>query len=250
QQQARVKFTNAKAKWNECEDSETAECEQVRNNIKVGSKNFLGNSADAIIKHLERIKAKIEGSENLTDEEVEEILAEIDAKIAELEALKEKAEAAETKEEIREAAQEIRDAWKPIRNRAIYWAARLTNAKMGFITGKMVQLENRLEKTVEKMETNGKDVSEIEPLLEEFHSLLVSAKENHEAGVEAWKEFKESGEQAQHAEAKRLMNQARKDAVEAHKVLKQIVREIKEAKGTQEFAETEDEVEEEDEEEE
>ena len=237
QQSAREKFNNAKVKYNECEDSETGECDQVRENIKAGAKNFLGNSADAIIKHLEKIKAKIESDERLTEEEATELVAEIDSKIEEIEEAQATAESAETKEEIVAAAKAVNAAWKPIKNRALYWVGRLINARMGGIIVKVEHLEERIIKTLDKMEANGKDVSGIDTLLDEFHALLTSAKDNFDLAKENYLQFKETGEKTYLDEGKEYMNLARKDVESAHSKLKDIVRAIKEANGTEELDE-------------
>jgi len=237
QQQARTKFTNAKLKLNECEDSETAECNQVRQNIKTGSKNFLGNSAEAIISHLEKIKNQIQANERLSEEEVTELVAEIDAKITEVEEAQTTAETAETKQEIVESAKKINSAWKPIRNRAMYWTGKLINAKMGGIVVKMEHLEERLMKTLDKMEAKGKDVSGLDPLLDEFHALLTSAKDHFDEAKESYTQFKETGDKTYLDEGQTHMNEARKDLVEAHKKLKEIVRAIKANNGSEELEE-------------
>lgn len=237
QQQARTKFTNAKLKIKECEGSETTECNQVRQNVRTGSKNFLENSADVIIRHLEKIKNQIQANERLSEDEVAELVAEIDAKITEVEEAKTTAETAETKQEIIESAKKINSAWKPIRNRALYWTGRLINAKMGGIVVKMEHLEERLMKTLDKMEAKGKDVSGIDPLLDEFHALLTSAKDHFDEAQESYKQFKETGDKTYLDEGKTHMDEARKDLVEAHEKLKEIVRAIKSTDGSEELEE-------------
>lgn len=234
---AKDKFVNAKNRFKECEGSETAECNQVRQNVQTGAKNFLGNSADVIIRHLEKIKNQIQANEKLSEEEVAELVAEIDAKIAEIKEAKATAETAETKAEIVSAAKAINAKWKPIKNRAMYWAGRLVNARMGGIVVKMEHLEDRLLRALDKMEENGKDVSEIDPLIDEFHTLLESAKTHFDESQESYKQFKETREKTYLDAGKTHMNEARKDLVAAHKKLKEIVRSIKVAQGTEELDE-------------
>lgn len=234
---SRENFAKAKLRLQECQEEDAADCGQVRGNIQSKAKNFLGNSGDAIIRHLEKIKNKIQTNTRLTEEEASDMISEIDAKITEIEDAKAKAESAETKKEVIAAAKAINAAWKPIRNRALYWSGRLINARMGGIVVKMDHLENRLKKAVDKMEEKGKDVSGIDAMVDEFHELLVSAKDNFDQSKEKYKQFKETNDKAYLTEGKKYMNLARNDLVAAHKKLKEIVRAIKAAKGADELSE-------------
>jgi len=238
---AREKFQLAKEEYKACQDSDTEECTQMKDAIKERSKNFLLHSADMVIQHLEKIKSKIETSERLTEEEVAEITADIDVKIAEIEEAKAAVEAAETKEEIKAAAKQMRDAWKPIRLRAMYWIGHIINARMGGIIVKVDHLNERLEKTLEKMEENGKDTSVAEGLIDEFNALLESAKDNFETSKEHYQDFKETKSKESLEEGKKYMRLAKEDLVDAHKKLKEIVRAIKEANGDEELEEAEEE---------
>lgn len=237
QANARQKFVNAKQALKKCAGDETEACTQVREDIKAGANDFLIRSADAIITHLEKVKNKIETNADLTDEEAAEMIANIDAKIQELEDAKAQVEAAETKEEILDAAKTIRDAWKKIKFRAVYWAGNLINARMSGILVKAEHLEERLMRALDKMEENGKDVSEIDPLIDEFHTLLTSARDNFESAKENYRQFKETDDKTYLDEGKKQMNSARKDLVAAHKKLKEIVRAIKATQGTEELEE-------------
>ncbi|MBL7100610.1 MAG: hypothetical protein ISS23_01505 [Nanoarchaeota archaeon] len=241
QKTARAKFVNAKQMLKTCQE-DTEGCVQVRQNIRTGAVNFLGNSADAIIRHLEKIKNKIQTNPRLTEEEVDDIVSEIDAKIQEIEDAKAQIESAETKEEIVASAKVINAAWKPIKNRATYWAGRLINAKMGGIIVKIEHLESRLRLAVEKMEEQGKDVSGIEPMIDEFHELLVSAKGHFDLAVENYKQFKETDDKTYLNEGKKEMDLARQDLNAAHKKLKEIVRTIKSSRGTDELGEATEEM--------
>lgn len=237
QVEAKEDFVQTRLRLKECEGSDTAECVQVRESIETKARNFLGNSADAIITHLEKIKNKIQTNTRLTEEEVNELVSEIDAKIQKLEDAKAESETAETKEGIVEAAKTINAAWKPVKTRSLYWAGRLINSRMGGIVEKMEHLEERLKRTLERMEESGKDTSEIDPLIDEFHSLLTSAKDNFDSAKENYQQFKETEDKTYLDTGKRYMNEARNNLVEAHKKLKEIVRAIKTAEGSDELKE-------------
>ena len=91
------------------------------------AKQGLLRAADAIIAHLEKVKSKAQESEQLSEEEVNGIVADLDAKIAEINDAKAAVEAATTKEEIREQAKKINAAWKRIKAKAEQHARNLVN---------------------------------------------------------------------------------------------------------------------------
>lgn len=237
---AHTKFLDAKQRLVTC----TENCEELETEILQNAKDFLINTADSIITNLEKVKNKVESSEDLTEEEASEIITKIETEIQELEDAKAAVEAAETKEEFREATKTILTAWKKIKRHVYLHVGKLVNARHGGIVVKLKHLELRLQKVLEKMEEAGKDTSEIQPMVDEFHSYLVSAEENFQLAKEKFNEFEElpepKGEEgsALIKEAQSYMNEARKSLEAAHKKLKEIVSAIKEAEGATELAET------------
>lgn len=237
---AHTNFLDAKQRLATC----TENCEALETEILQNAKDFLINTADSIITNLEKVKNKVESSEDLTEEEASEIIAKIETEIQELEDAKAAVEAATTKEEVRRAANTILTAWIKIKRHTYLHVGQLVNTRHGGIVVKLKHLELRLQKALEKMEEAGKDTSEIQPMIDELHSYLVSAEENFQLAKEKFQEFKElpepKGEKgsALIKEAQSYMNEARKSLEAAHKKLKEIVKAVKEAEGAIELAET------------
>ena len=61
------------------------------------AKNYLSRVADALVNHLEKMKAKVQESKNIPEDRATKITAEIDAQIAETNSIKADANAATTK---------------------------------------------------------------------------------------------------------------------------------------------------------
>ena len=188
--EAQAKFNETKTKLAECKDSETEECKQLQEEAKTRAKEILANTADRIIEHLNKIKAKAEENEDMTEEEASEIIAKIDEQITQIQNAKASAEAAETKEQVIEAAKTIRQAWLKIKNSIKAQAGRVVNARIGGIIVKSRQLEVKLERTLERLTEQGVDTSAIEGLIDDFNAKISQAKTSYESAVEKFKEAK------------------------------------------------------------
>ncbi|MFH1332100.1 MAG: hypothetical protein ABIH63_02330 [archaeon] len=250
-EQAKLRFQERQRLREMCEDLEN--CNITEEDMIESAKNFLGNSADAIIEHLNKVKSKIEENDDLTEEEAQEMIEKIDAKIAEIQAAKEQAQNATTKEEIREAAQKINAAWKNIKQLTHVHANALINARIGGIVVKSEQLKEKLERILARMEENNKSIEDIQPLIDEYEAKLKLAQEEYEAAVQKYREFWAAEDKPEAKdkleEAKQLMEEAKEALKEANEKLREIIKAIKEANGEQEIEE-ENEEEDEDEEEE
>jgi chromosome segregation ATPase len=228
-QTAKERYAQAKSMVREvkgviakCREEDGSErCVQARSQIKVHSKDFLSNTADRIINVLEKLKAKVEANEDLTEEQAAEMIEDIDAKIAEIQAAKESAENltnVSTKQEIQEAARVLKQKWVKTRVVAKRNAGRLVNEKIGGIIVRAEKLQVKLERILAKLESQGYDTSGIEDKLAEFDAEITAANEKYEA---ARAQLETRGE------ANRLMKEARQNLKNAHFILKDIFFSIK-----------------------
>ncbi len=102
-------FVKTKERLNMCNNSNSTECEEARENIQKHAIEVVIKSAERLITHLNKIKYQIQNTEEMNETRAEEIIANIDSAIEELESAKTQAEEATTKEEIKEVAQMIRN---------------------------------------------------------------------------------------------------------------------------------------------
>ena len=242
---AKLKVNATKTLIKECKNDDSIECNEIRKDVKRNSKDFLLKSADKVITFLGRLAERVKSS-NIDDEIKEVILEDIGQDITDLEAAKdviENLDGNSTDEEIREAAQTIKKIWRNAKIHAKKALGMLTNAKIGNIIHRAEKLEEKLGRTISRLEEQGYDVSEIEELVEDFKEKVDEAKEKYE---EAKKEFQNNNIE----EAHKLVKEAHRLLREAHDTLKQIFRQIKGIEQSGEEVEAEEVEAEEDEEEE
>ncbi len=237
-EQARLRFKERQEIRKQCK---IGNCNVTDEELIEHAKNFLGNSADAIIEHLNKVKGKIQENEDLTEEEAADMIAKIDAKIAEIQEAKEQVENATTKEEIREAAHKINAAWKNIKQLTTFHANVLINARIGGIVIKSEHLKEKLDRILARMEENGKDVTDIQPLIDEFEAKIDLAKEKYEAAIDKFKEFRDTEDTDKLREAQDFMKEAKKALQEANEKLREIIKAIKNKNGQQEIEEEQEE---------
>jgi hypothetical protein len=243
----RVKEKNAelaqiKNRFRECQDVDTEECDEIRAKTLEHAKAILTNSAEAMIAHLEKIKEKVEANDDLSEEEAEKIIEDIDVAIERLQNAIDRVEAAETIEEVKEAGKEIKKVWLKFKPWAKRHAARVLHAALGDIIVRSEHLENKLMCSLDAMEEQGIEVSDLEAKVEEFSDLIDNAKEKHAEAMELFKEAAEiktetpTDEEAEKVsdlvqQAQELLKEARASLKEAHVKLVEIVKGIREAGG-------------------
>lgn len=207
--------------------------------LKEYAKKYLITAADAIINHLEKIKSKIEQSQNIDEEEASNLIKDINAKIEEIENAKLKIGDATTKEEIREAAKIINAAWKRIRIKSEFYVSVLVNKKIEEIIKRSEQLEKKLENILAEMEEKNLNVQSIEEKLTKFSEKIDEARIKFKQSQEKFKEAKSTGviEDLQKLifESKSLAKDSRILLKEAHNILIEIIKDIRTLDKTVDF---------------
>jgi len=232
------KWNQAKLRLREAckDDSESEECQDLTEEAIEKAKEFLHNTVDRIIAHLEQIQSKVEASESISEERVEEILEDIEEKISKLEDLKDEIDAATTKEEIKEIAKKLDRIWKTAKHRAVAYAAHIMNTRVDVIIKKSEILEQKLDCALAELEEAGEETDEISDNIDEFSELVASAKEKWADAKDLYKEIRELKSDEDRdlekirelsAEMKELVKDAHEDLREAHKLLVGIYRDIR-----------------------
>ena len=198
------------------------------------NQNFVLNKVDKIINTLEKIKAKVESTEDLSEEEKAEIVSSIDKEIAAIEAAKDTLENSEDDEAIKVATETIKNAWKKTQKAMKRNVNRLIGAKIGGILNKIDKLEIKLDRILERLG----EPADLEALNSEFQSHIDAAEASFESARTAFA----SGEMQEMTD---YLREAHSHLKEAHFVLRDLVTGIRGEGG-----DLDDEVEEEDEEEE
>jgi chromosome segregation ATPase len=254
-QQAKERYQEAKQKYLETKERvrelRTAiqecvegDCESTKKQFRIHSRDVLIHLSDVVLETLNKLKDKISSSE-MTEEEKEQLLADIEAQITgvqEAKAVLENLSDDLTREEVKEAIKTIKDAWSAAKPQIELGVGKLVGAKLGNIIVKTEQLETKFNRIRDCLETKGQDVSALDSYLEEFNGKLSEAKEH-------WGTAREQFGQARNAEnvqaavraAHQHQTQARNLIKEAREDIRNIVGEIKGLNG---LGETEEEAEE------
>jgi hypothetical protein len=244
-QTAKSNIEKARNTINRCRDAESEECTQAANQMKLHSKNFLESTADRVLNILEQLKAKVEANEDLTEEEASEMLSNIDEQIQKIEEAKDTIENLDnesTKEDIREAANTIKEAWRETKVIAKQRAGRIVNAKVGGIIVQIEHVKEKLDRIIERLKNEGYEIEGIEQIYADFEVELEKAGENYEKARELYQSAAAPGEIDEvMKQANDYMRKAKQHIQNAHKMLRNLVINIKGLQNGQRLLETSDE---------
>lgn len=196
---------------------------------------FLLASSDKILELLNNLRDRVDASDA---ENKDETLADIDAAITSMTDAQATVEGINTdtatREEIKAAAQQMQDAWKDAREILKKGAGHVVTARVGLVVKRMDALQDKLDRIVARLEANGADMSATVELQAQFETKLDSA----EANLKTAKDLYASGDVKAAHDA---LVTANTDLKDAHKLLKEIVKSIRDATkpGDFEKAETE-----------
>ena len=208
------------------EDKESEECQEAKNKVKVHAKESMQKAAETALAQLEKVKSRVEESESLSDEEATEILGKVDDKMAEMQDLQARIEALgedATREEYQAVAKELRKVMKRLGKHIKSQVGKLVNGRMGGVIVRAKHLDAKLDRLLERMEEAGKDTTQVEPLVDEFHDALDAA---HEAYKKAKDAFRINNAEAGHT----ALKEVHANLKNAHTILKEIVQAVKSEK--------------------
>ncbi|MBT3406640.1 hypothetical protein HN419_05755 [Candidatus Woesearchaeota archaeon] len=213
-----------KAKFETCEDDGT--CEELKKKNKKDAKPYLLNTADMILEKLYNIRARVVSySENL--EHPHEILERLDYAIEQVESAKAEVEALDddaTREELIGAANTIKKAWKNVKHIAEKSLGDIAYKRVHNLVIKMSGLSVKFTKITEALDKRGQDVSDLQPMVDEYNERIGYARDELSLAKQALYD----GD----AEANKHLKNSHTSALAAHQMVKKIVREIRELRGT------------------
>ena len=242
----RQRFEGAKEKFNEAKDELKNEREKLNEAKKKGdeksalehAKNYLLRAADALINHLEKIKAKVQESPNINDETEVKIVAEIDAQISEINSIKAEVQAATTKEQVKDIAKKLRSKWNSIVHLIRLYSGRVVSARVEGIVNQGLVLEKQLDNVLQKAKERGINVS-VSAEMELFSQKIAASRDKFKQAQDKLTEalgLRAKGEPAESdklkvliEESNQLLKESRDSLKEAHDLLKTIVKKIKAA---------------------
>jgi hypothetical protein len=240
---ARNRFEETKGLYQACkDDAKSEDCLAAKEEIKESWREKLLGHTDILIEHFEKLKSKIESNENMAEDEAVEVIAWLDGKIAEANEIKVKIEAGETKDELVAAAKELDQLWKKSKNRVRAQAGKVVTDKFAGIIVQAKQLEVKLNNILERMESNGYDVSVVEDEVEAFHTHIVDAQTAFEEAKDLYNQMADSDDAKDLREqAADKVKEAKDQLTEARDSLREILKKIKEVNSSADLEDSEEE---------
>ncbi|MBT4541201.1 hypothetical protein HOC35_06845 [Candidatus Woesearchaeota archaeon] len=232
-----------KAKERRSKFLEVRENKDVSEEEKVESaKEYLVEKIELVMRHLDKLKERVESAENMDEERAKAIVERIDGEMVKLEDLIEKTKAAQTKQDIRAIADRLKKIWKGFNPVTKGYAVGLMHAKVNDIIVRSNQLEKKLDSMIESAELRDIDVSVVDEKVDEFSEKIERARqayaESKEQLQEAW-DFRKTLTDATDADVEKYkslvqysndsLKEARQLIKEANELLKEIIKELKEA---------------------
>jgi hypothetical protein len=194
------------------------------------AKNFLLRSIDAMVAHLEMVKARVDIARALSEEEKAEIAETLDSYISYLEEKKQEAEQAGNREELVSTAKDVREKWKEARVEIKKITGKIIISRIDRVLERGEEIGEKLESRIDVLKQEGYDTTELEALLADYMEHLSLAREKRDKAKEKFAEIS-SPEDAHKLfrEANAFIREANRHMREMFKDLKQILREMKKA---------------------
>ncbi|HLD57401.1 MAG TPA: hypothetical protein VJA47_03790 [archaeon] len=199
------------------------------------AKAYLTNVLDALIEQVNKLKERVQASEDLSAEKVTDVLADLDSRLTKLNEWKTKVEAATTSAELKRILVEIRASLKSENSilKAINvhgWRVALQH--FAGILKQVDHLDTKLNRLLTFAENNNVTIENKETRIADFQSKLADAKKHFELAVGEFKELKELNETTSPENARvQLFDRARKsfhDSITNH--MKEAKAKLKEAR--------------------
>ncbi|HIH26119.1 hypothetical protein J4476_02745 [Candidatus Woesearchaeota archaeon] len=207
---------------------ETPECSEKVREFKAEAKPFLKISSEEILKVLENEKKRVEASDL---ENKEEHIAALDELITKLKTIQDKIsrmpeDSART--ELKDIALLLRKNLQETRNSVKEVNGAFLGKRVGEIIKKAESMEKKMQKILDRLKTDGKDISSVQPDVDKFKANVASAKENHAKASVKIEEARTTKNKELKTEALKLLSDAHKNLKDANENLKDVVAKIRE----------------------
>ncbi|MBI3037219.1 hypothetical protein HYY73_05740 [Candidatus Woesearchaeota archaeon] len=208
-------------------ETQSDDCAKARTDAVERAKGAALKAVDRLVTHLQKLKEKLQSSENIPEAEAAERVAKIDSLLSEVDAIRQKISAATTKEEINAAVKELKDAVKKVKRASEAHSQGLLRAEINGVIHRADVAEKKLDCALDSLEASGTDTSAVDAKLAEFSSKMGSARKK----LTTAKELLSSEDDAKIAEGKNMIREARDLVQEAHRLLEEIRKDIRDLGG-------------------
>ena len=219
------KLQELKPKVKACEGDNSAACIKLRGDIAAHSGNYLKHLIVMLEKNLGKVKDKVIASDELTEEQVNNIKTEWYSLQGMVDKLKSEIQDINTntqRSEIQEIVRKIKAVTKEVKQFVNKVRTLLQEKKVVTVLAKLDALEERLEAILDIMEEKGLSVDRFEVLIDSFSESVSEARINYKKALVEKKDGNNEGAMKYFAISKDAFKKA-------HTTLKKIAKIVKEA---------------------
>lgn len=203
---------------------------QLKNAERV--QNRLMNSTDRIMGYLGHIRERVNASVILSLEQKNRVGAQLGGYFGYFDGFKDDIDSAEDLQDLRNLSSELRNRFRDVRAGLRVAVGNVWTAHLDEIISRLENVSARLRVRVDEIAANGTDTSELEGLLGELDRALAGARANADAAEEKLSEITgwDNAQELFH-EAKVLVGDAMNKIVDSRDIIRDIIKEIKQASG-------------------
>ena len=192
---------------------------------------FLKTTCNVLERRLQAIERWISNRKSLSDEEKQNIRAEIEKDINWLENKKAFIDTASF-DQMKNAAREIRNYWHKHRVNVKRIIARIWIARINYAISRFSNISEKISSKIELLKSEGKDTAKLEAWLQDFNQKIDLAKKARDKAKDKYTQISNLSEANQFFnQVHQFILEANRYLRDAYKKLKEIVREMKKTAG-------------------
>jgi hypothetical protein len=207
---------------NNKEGEESAECDGAREDAILRARETALNAVDRIVNHLEKLKEKVEGSENTAEDVVSDRVAKIDELIVKASELKIEIGETTTKKEINDVVKELRKLVNEVKKRSHRYSQGLLIAEIRGVVHRSEVMEKNLDCAVSGLEEDGVDTTSVDVKIDAFSSSIGDVRDK----LSRARGLLRSEDDGVIEKGKSLVREARDMIKEAHLLLQEIRKDV------------------------
>ena len=208
-------------------DAESENCTALKSELRLGVKNHLEKTVQVVERSLEKLRNKIGGIEDLSEEEKEHAITLIAEIELELDVIKLKIEGftAETpKEEISATIKELKELTQKVNQLQRRMVGLLVNAKLRTLVEKHLDLHDVMQERIDHLAEQGADVIALTEILAEFDVEVEELQTDFEIAQEMWMNIDVTDDfDTFNRELRKAQHEVRKDLLETRESLRDFV---------------------------
>ena len=158
-------------------DSASKECSNIRSEAVERSKEAALNQIDLILNHLEKLKQKLQSSQNMPQDELTQRIASIDSLVFEVGKIKITIQSATTKAQINAALVQLKRLLGKIRMSSDTHSQGLLRAEIMGVFQRSEVIQKKLECALSGLKVNGTDTTALDQKLAQLNSTMAQAKD-------------------------------------------------------------------------